>query len=71
VRGPFAFWRHTHRFEAIDVHRCLYEDRIEYVVPGGPWTQKLITPVVARLLAIAFARRHAIVRAAFPGLKTP
>lgn len=67
VRGPFAFWRHTHSVEAIDAQRTLYEDRIEYAVPGGRWMQKLMAPLIARLLAIAFARRHAIVRASVSG----
>jgi ligand-binding SRPBCC domain-containing protein len=67
VQGPFTLWRHTHRIEAIDAHRSLYEDRIDYALPGGPWMQKLMTPIVARLLAIMFARRHAIVRSRFAG----
>jgi uncharacterized protein YbjT (DUF2867 family)/ligand-binding SRPBCC domain-containing protein len=65
VRGPFTFWRHTHRIEAIDAHRSLYEDRIEYAVPGGRWVQTLLRPLVTRVLATTFARRHAIVRASF------
>ena len=67
VRGPFKFWRHTHRIEAIDANRSLYEDRVEFAVPGGRWVQKLMTPLVTRVLARAFARRHAIVRARIAG----
>jgi uncharacterized protein YbjT (DUF2867 family)/ligand-binding SRPBCC domain-containing protein len=70
VRGPFKVWRHTHRIEAIDANRSLYEDRIEFAVPGGQWVQTLLTPLVTRLLALAFARRHAIVRATFAGAVT-
>jgi uncharacterized protein YbjT (DUF2867 family)/ligand-binding SRPBCC domain-containing protein len=65
VRGPFKVWRHTHRIEAIDANRSLYEDRVEFVLPGGRWVQRMLTPLVSRLLASAFARRHAIVRSRF------
>jgi ligand-binding SRPBCC domain-containing protein len=65
VRGPFKVWRHTHRIEAIDANRSLYEDRVEFALPGGRWVQRMLTPLVSRLLASAFARRHAIVRSRF------
>ncbi len=63
VRGPFKLWRHTHRIEAIDANRSLYEDRIEFALPGGRWVQTLMTPLFIHLLSRAFARRHAVVRA--------
>jgi ligand-binding SRPBCC domain-containing protein len=62
VRGPFRTWRHTHRIEAIGTRQTLYEDRIEYALPGGRLVHRLLDGLVQRLLARAFARRHEIVR---------
>jgi ligand-binding SRPBCC domain-containing protein len=62
VRGPFARWRHTHRIESIGPAESLYEDRVEYLVPGGPLVNRLFAPLLQRLLAISFAKRHEIVR---------
>ena len=64
VSGPFKLWRHTHRIEPIGTAQSLYEDRVEYAVPGGRLAQRLTEPVLRRLLARAFAQRHHIVRAA-------
>jgi ligand-binding SRPBCC domain-containing protein len=62
VRGPFAFWRHTHRVQPIADDRTLYEDRVEYAVPGGRWINALAAPLVRRVLARSFAVRHRVVR---------
>jgi uncharacterized protein YbjT (DUF2867 family)/ligand-binding SRPBCC domain-containing protein len=64
IRGPFAVWRHTHRVEPIGSDRSLYEDRVEYAVPGGRLAGWLAHPVIRRLLARSFAHRHRLVRAA-------
>ncbi|MSO31135.1 MAG: hypothetical protein EXQ48_09410, partial [Acidobacteria bacterium] len=64
VSGPFKLWRHTHRIEPVGTAQSLYEDRVEYAVPGGRLAQRLTEPVLRRLLARAFAQRHRIVRAA-------
>ncbi len=68
VRGPFKLWRHTHRIEPIGTGQSLYEDRVEYAVPGGRLTQRLAVRVLHPLLARAFARRHRIVHAAMSGV---
>ena len=60
----FRSWRHTHRFEPIATEQSLYEDRVEYAVPGGRLAQLLAAPVLRSLLTRTFARRHRIVRAA-------
>jgi len=64
VRGPFKIWRHTHRVEPAGDARTLYEDRVEFAVPGGPLVRRLLQPFVRRLLERAFASRHQIVYAA-------
>ena len=67
VSGPFKLWRHTHRFEAIGENQSLYEDRIEYALPGGRWVQRLMGRLLTPFLARAFAWRHDIVRANVAG----
>ena len=68
VRGPFRVWRHCHRVVSVGVERSLYEDRVEYAVPGGPLAQRLAGPLLRHLLSRLFARRHQIVRLAFSSL---
>lgn len=36
VRGPYAYWLHTHTFSEIDGGRTLMRDRVIYRVPFGP-----------------------------------
>jgi uncharacterized protein YbjT (DUF2867 family)/ligand-binding SRPBCC domain-containing protein len=67
VRGPFKIWRHTHRIEAIGPGESLYEDRIEYAVPGGPMLNRLARPIIRYLLTMLFAWRHDIVQTSFSG----
>ncbi len=35
VRGPFAYWLHTHTFRAITPHSTLLRDRVIYRLPLG------------------------------------
>lgn len=63
VRGPFTVWRHTHLFEPISSDLTLYEDRVEYAVPGGAVVQRLAERVLLPLFTHTFARRHRIVAA--------
>ncbi len=65
VRGPFKIWRHTHRIQSIGANKSLYEDRVEYALPGGRLVQRLTERTVRRLLSRLFARRHTIVHASF------
>jgi uncharacterized protein len=62
VRGPFRFWRHTHRVEAIGDDVCLLVDEIEYVLPGGCLSHRVAGAFVQRMLHAAFTERHAITR---------
>jgi uncharacterized protein YbjT (DUF2867 family)/ligand-binding SRPBCC domain-containing protein len=65
VKGPFKIWRHTHRIKPLGAEVSLYEDRIEYALPGGPMVNRLARPIIRRLLAWFFSRRHQIVRESF------
>lgn len=47
VKGPFARWRHQHRFEPAEGGTMLV-DRVEYLLPGG---------ILGRLVDRLFVRR--------------
>ena len=69
VRGPFKTWRHTHRVEPFGPTQCLYEDRVEYALPGGPLVRRVTRPLLRALLARSFAQRHETVRRIFAGAR--
>jgi apolipoprotein D and lipocalin family protein len=62
VRGPFALWRHTHRFDPVSPTRSLYQDRIEFAVCRHHVMNRLATAMLRPLLTLAFAQRHRVVR---------
>ena len=63
VHGPFAVWRHAHLFEPISRSQTVYQDRIEFAVFRRRALDRVAAAVLRPLLALAFARRHRIVRA--------
>lgn len=67
LKGPFAVWRHTHRFEAIGSNETAYEDYVEYELPGGAIVNRLSAPVVRVLLTRMFEWRHQVVHHAMAG----
>lgn len=62
VRGPFARWRHVHRFHPRHQADCVLEDDITYALPLSPLSRPA-EPLVRRMLARMFAYRHAVTRA--------
>jgi uncharacterized protein len=62
VEGPFASWRHLHRFEPDGPGASIMTDRIEYVPPlgavGAPAGLLFIRPRLQRILAY----RHELLR---------
>lgn len=62
VRGPFARWRHVHRFHARGETMCVLEDDIAYALPLSPLS-RAAQPAVRGMLARMFAYRHAVTRA--------
>lgn len=58
VKGPFARWEHTHRFEADDERHSTLVDHIDYALPLGPLGH-LGDGQVQAMLARMFAFRHA------------
>lgn len=62
VRGPFARWFHTHRFQPLGPADCELDDTIDYVLPVGPVGRRVLGLYVVRQLRRTFAYRHAVTR---------
>ncbi|MBS0197570.1 MAG: TIGR01777 family oxidoreductase [Planctomycetes bacterium] len=59
VKGPMAFWRHTHRCLPGDTpNTSILEDLVEYRLPGGRVGQALGNAHMQALLARMFTFRH-------------
>ncbi|MCB1136983.1 MAG: TIGR01777 family oxidoreductase, partial [Chlamydiia bacterium] len=61
VKGPFSYWKHTHRFHSMSTGRSELEDQIEYSLPGGKLSNAGIGPLVDAKLRRTFAYRHRVV----------
>ncbi|MDM8524883.1 TIGR01777 family oxidoreductase [Desulfococcaceae bacterium HSG8] len=62
VRGPFARWVHTHRFEPDGNSACFLEDHIEYALPFGLLGNFIAGSRVRNQLERMFNYRHAITK---------
>ncbi len=62
LRGPFAYWLHTHIFHKLSDSECELEDRIEYEVPLAPLTQMFIGGFVRSKIERMFAYRHKVTK---------
>ena len=57
IEGPFAKWIHRHEFQAIgDATRLT--DRVDFLLPGGVWTNRLFGWAVQLGLQNMFRHRH-------------
>jgi len=65
IKGPFARWEHTHRFEPDGPSACYLEDRVEYALPLGALGKLVAGRYVRRKLDRLFAYRHGLTAAAF------
>lgn len=64
-RGPFAYWRHRHRFEPTERGTTLMIDDIEYALPMG-WLGELFGGAFTRAkLQRMFDYRHQVVAEQF------
>lgn len=64
LRGPYSYWRHTHRFEAKD-DGTLMTDEVRYLLPFEPASRPAL-PLVAWQLDRIFRFRSEAIRAIFP-----
>ncbi len=67
VSGPFAYWKHTHRFEPDGPDACFLEDQVEYALPFGALGRWFAGWYVRRKLAKLFEYRHEVTARAFAG----
>ena len=58
VKGPFAHWVHTHRFEPDGAEACFLEDHVEYALPLSWLAEPLAGAAVRRRIDRLFAYRH-------------
>lgn len=63
-RGPFAAWRHEHRFEPLGPDRTRITETIDYKAPFGPLGRIADALFLRRMLERAFAFREPAIRAA-------
>lgn len=63
LSGPFARWRHEHRFEPRGVAGCVLEDRITYALLGGALGALAGGRVARARIARMFRYRHAVTQA--------
>ncbi len=61
--GPFAKWKHRHRFiPSKEAERCQLVDRVEYELPGGWLGERIAGKWMEKQLGRAFSYRHEITR---------
>ena len=57
IQGPFARFRHEHRFATTASGGTVLTDRIDWALPGGPLA-RIAEPVARRLMDRSFAERQ-------------
>src|SRR5262249_25031623 len=62
VKGPFAFWRHEHKFETISAHRSLMNDDIRYSMPLGEISERFFAVYLEKDLQRLFRYRHEVLK---------
>ena len=60
VRGPFAYWKHTHTMLPDGPRSSILEDRVEYALPLGMIGTLVAGRMVRKRLERMFRYRHAI-----------
>jgi uncharacterized protein (TIGR01777 family) len=60
LKGPFAFWNHTHRMIPSSESSSSLEESIEYGIPFGALGRVFGSGIAQRRLAAVFAYRHAL-----------
>ena len=60
IKGPFAYWEHTHNFKANGTLSCYLEDSIKYELPLYPLSKFINQTFVKQKLEKMFRYRHQI-----------
>ena len=61
IAGPFAEWVHRHEFESVQGGTRL-TDRVHFRLPGGVWSNRLLSPAVKLGLLQMFHYRHRVTK---------
>lgn len=69
-KGPYAFWRHSHMFRAVDERQTEITDRVEYAMPLGPLGELAYYVFVARSLREIFDYRARTLAAIMRGRRS-
>lgn len=64
LSGPYSFWHHTHRFEAVP-GGTLLTDEVRYLMPFGPLGDLVHGLVIKRQLQAIFAHRGQVIARQF------
>lgn len=70
LQGPFASYRHEHRFTPVPGGDCILCDRLVYSLPGGAIADRWVRPWIEGRFRQAFALRHRRTRADLSFLAT-
>lgn len=62
VQGPFAYWRHEHRFHALADERSLMDDEIHFSLPMGFAFDGFVGPFMERDMSRLFRYRHEVLK---------
>jgi hypothetical protein len=58
IKGLFSSWTHTHLFNSLKLSSSILDDHIEYSLPGGILTERIVSPLMNKKLNQMFDYRH-------------
>ncbi|HET7390402.1 MAG TPA: TIGR01777 family oxidoreductase, partial [Nitrososphaeraceae archaeon] len=58
IKGLFSSWTHTHLFNSLKLSSSILDDHIEYSLPGGILTERIVSPLINKKLNQMFDYRH-------------
>jgi uncharacterized protein len=58
IKGLFSLWTHTHLFNSFEMSSSILDDHIEYSVPGGILTERIVSPLINKKLNQMSDYRH-------------
>lgn len=58
IKGLFSSWTHTHLFNSLKLSSSILDDHIEYSLPCGILTERIVSPLINKKLNQMFVYRH-------------
>ena len=62
IEGLFSSWTHTHLFKPLELSSSVLDDHIEYSLPGGMLSERIVSPLINKKLNQMFDYRHRITK---------